>query len=64
MDKITLPGAILLAVVGILPGFAQRAGVTQSFASFYGGTSLLIMVALSGYSATDRNPAADASVTV
>ncbi|HVY76613.1 MAG TPA: preprotein translocase subunit SecY [Puia sp.] len=46
MDKITLPGAILLAVVGILPGFAQRAGVTQGFASFYGGTSLLIMVAV------------------
>jgi preprotein translocase subunit SecY len=44
MDKITLPGAILLAVVGILPGFAQRLGVTQSFASFFGGTSLLIMV--------------------
>src|SRR4249919_3109943 len=46
MDKITLPGAILLAVVGILPGFAQRAGITQGFASFYGGTSLLIMVAV------------------
>jgi len=46
MDKITLPGAVLLAVVGILPGFAQRAGVTQGFASFYGGTSLLIMVAV------------------
>ncbi len=24
MDKITLPGAVLLALVGILPGFAQR----------------------------------------
>jgi preprotein translocase subunit SecY len=46
MDKITLPGAVLLAIVGILPGFAQRAGVTQGFASFYGGTSLLIMVAV------------------
>lgn len=46
MDKITLPGAILLAVVGILPGFAQRLGVTQGFSSFYGGTSLLIMVAV------------------
>jgi preprotein translocase subunit SecY len=46
MDKITLPGAVLLAVVGILPGFAQRAGVTQGFAAFYGGTSLLIMVAV------------------
>lgn len=44
MDKITLPGAILLAVVGIMPGFAQRLGVTQGFASFFGGTSLLIMV--------------------
>jgi len=44
MDKITLPGACLLAIVGILPGFAQRVGVTQGFASFFGGTSLLIMV--------------------
>jgi preprotein translocase subunit SecY len=44
MDKITLPGAVLLALVGILPGFAQRLGVTQGFASFFGGTSLLIMV--------------------
>ena len=44
MDKITLPGAILLAIVGILPGFAQRLEVTQGFATFFGGTSLLIMV--------------------
>jgi preprotein translocase subunit SecY len=44
MDKITLPGAFLLAIVGILPGFAQRLGVSQGFASFFGGTSLLIMV--------------------
>lgn len=44
MDKITLPGAVLLALIGILPGFAQRLGVTQGFASFFGGTSLLIMV--------------------
>jgi len=44
MDKITLPGAILLALIGILPGFVQRLGVTQGFASFFGGTSLLIMV--------------------
>lgn len=44
MDKITLPGAVLLALVGILPGFAQRFGVQQSFSSFFGGTSLLIMV--------------------
>jgi preprotein translocase subunit SecY len=44
MDRITLPGAVLLAVVGILPGIAQRLGVTQGFATFFGGTSLLIMV--------------------
>lgn len=46
MDRITLPGAILLAIVGILPGFVQLMGVTQGFATFYGGTSLLIMVAV------------------
>jgi len=44
MDKITLPGAVLLAFVGILPGIAERLGVTQGFANFFGGTSLLIMV--------------------
>jgi preprotein translocase subunit SecY len=44
MDRITLPGAVLLALVGILPGIAQRLGVTQGYATFFGGTSLLIMV--------------------
>lgn len=44
MDRITLPGAIFLALIGILPGIAQQFGITQSFASFFGGTSLLIMV--------------------
>ena len=44
MDRITLPGAVLLAIVGILPGIAQLLGVTQGFATFFGGTSLLIMV--------------------
>lgn len=44
MDRITLPGAVFLAFVGILPGFAQRLGVTSTFSSFFGGTSLLIMV--------------------
>ncbi len=44
MDKITFPGAVLLALVGILPGIAQRFGVTQGFSTFFGGTSLLIMV--------------------
>ena len=44
MDRITLPGAVLLAIVGILPGFAQLLGITSQFSTFFGGTSLLIMV--------------------
>jgi preprotein translocase subunit SecY len=44
LSKITLPGAIFLAVIAILPAFAVRAGITQNFAQFYGGTSLLILV--------------------
>ncbi|WP_462248419.1 preprotein translocase subunit SecY [Ferruginibacter sp.] len=46
MDRITLPGAVLLAFVGILPGLCQLAfvGMTQNFSTFFGGTSLLIMV--------------------
>lgn len=50
MDKITLPGAIFLAIVGILPGLMSMklgAGAfvsNQQFSTFFGGTSLLIMV--------------------
>ena len=45
MDRITLPGAVLLAFVGILPGLFELVFKTQqSFSTFYGGTSLLIMV--------------------
>ena len=44
MDRITLPGAIFLALIGILPGLAGQLKITQGFASFYGGTSMLIMV--------------------
>ena len=50
MDKITLPGAIFLALVGILPGFMNMSFgnfkfvSTQGFSTFFGGTSLLIMV--------------------
>lgn len=45
MSRITLPGSIFLALVAILPAFAQKLmGVSPSFAQFYGGTSLLIMV--------------------
>lgn len=44
LDRITLPGSIFLALVAIIPAFAVRLGVTEEFAQFYGGTSLLIMV--------------------
>ncbi|HCC51266.1 MAG TPA: preprotein translocase subunit SecY [Porphyromonadaceae bacterium] len=44
MDRITLPGAFFLAIVAIMPAFAQLAGVSMGFAQFFGGTSLLIMV--------------------
>jgi preprotein translocase subunit SecY len=44
LTKITLPGSIFLAVIAILPAFVSRFGVTPSFAQFFGGTSLLIMV--------------------
>ena len=44
MDRITLPGACFLALAGILPGLATLLGVTSGFASFFGGTSMLIGV--------------------
>jgi preprotein translocase subunit SecY len=44
LTKITLPGSIFLAVIAILPTFVSRFGVVATFAQFFGGTSLLIMV--------------------
>jgi preprotein translocase subunit SecY len=44
MSRITLPGSIFLALVAIMPAFAIIAGVSNSFAQFFGGTSLLILV--------------------
>ena len=44
LTKITLPGSIALAVIAILPTLMIKLGVTPSFASFFGGTSLLIVV--------------------
>ncbi|KQC32947.1 MULTISPECIES: preprotein translocase subunit SecY [Nonlabens] len=44
MSQITLPGSIFLALVAIVPAFVSLMGVTQSWALFYGGTSMLIMV--------------------
>lgn len=44
LTKITLPGSVFLAIIAILPAFVSRMGVSGSFASFFGGTSLLILV--------------------
>jgi preprotein translocase subunit SecY len=44
LTRITLPGAIFLAIVAILPAIAGIVGVKREFAYFYGGTSLLIVV--------------------
>lgn len=44
LSRITLPGAIFLGLVAILPAFAGMMGIKQGFAQFFGGTSLLIMV--------------------
>jgi preprotein translocase subunit SecY len=44
LSKITLPGAIFLAIIAIFPAIASLFGITREFAAFYGGTSLLIMV--------------------
>jgi preprotein translocase subunit SecY len=44
MSRITLPGSIFLAIIAVLPGLTRVFGISTSFAQFFGGTSLLIMV--------------------
>lgn len=44
--RITLPGSIFLGLISILPAFAAALGVNIAFAMFFGGTSLLILVAV------------------
>ena len=44
MTRIVLPGSIFLAIIAVLPAIATLCGVNNQFASFYGGTSLLILV--------------------
>ena len=44
LSLITFPGSLFLAIVAILPAVVVKFGLTQSWALFYGGTSLLIMV--------------------
>ena len=44
MSRVTLPGSIFLGIIAILPALAMIFGISNAFASFYGGTSLLILV--------------------
>ena len=44
--RITLPGSIFLGIIAILPAIAAAFGVNIGFAIFFGGTSLLILVAV------------------
>jgi len=44
LSRITFPGSLFLAALSILPAIVVQFGVQQSWAMFYGGTSLIIMV--------------------
>ncbi len=44
MSRVTFPGSIFLGIIAILPAIAMIFGVSTAFASFFGGTSLLILV--------------------
>jgi len=44
--RVTLPGSIFLGIISILPAIVAVFGVNQGFALFFGGTSLLILVAV------------------
>jgi preprotein translocase subunit SecY len=45
LTRITLPGSLFLALIAVLPTFAmQLLGVSPGFASFFGGTSILIVI--------------------
>jgi preprotein translocase subunit SecY len=44
MSLITFPGSLFLALIAILPAIVVGLGVQESWAMFFGGTSLIIMV--------------------
>ncbi len=44
--RVTLPGSIFLGLISILPAIVAQFGVNDAFALFFGGTSLLILVAV------------------
>ena len=45
LTRITLPGSLFLALIAVMPTFAMNLlGVASGFASFFGGTSILIVI--------------------
>jgi preprotein translocase subunit SecY len=44
LSRITFPGSLFLVLLAILPAFIVKLGVQPSWAMFYGGTSLIILV--------------------
>jgi len=44
MSRLVFPGSIFLALIACMPAFAGFLKVSQEFAQFFGGTSLLILV--------------------
>ncbi|MFD1630873.1 preprotein translocase subunit SecY [Pseudopedobacter beijingensis] len=46
ISRITLPGSVFLAIIAIMPSLAIILGINSQFAHFFGGTSLLILVAV------------------
>ncbi|HLA63554.1 MAG TPA: preprotein translocase subunit SecY, partial [Rhodothermales bacterium] len=44
LTRVTLPGALFISLIAILPAVVVQFGVLPGFAHFFGGTSLLILV--------------------
>ncbi|WP_179415246.1 preprotein translocase subunit SecY [Mucilaginibacter sp. E4BP6] len=44
ISKITLPGAVALAIIAVIPAVVSMMGVSSLFSRFFGGTSLIILV--------------------
>lgn len=44
LSKIVFPGSVFLALIAIFPAFVMQADVNPTFAQFFGGTSLIIIV--------------------
>ena len=44
MSRLVFPGSIFLALIACMPAFAGLLNVSQEFAQFFGGTSLLFLV--------------------